>query len=178
MHVADIQGPTVLSQEMQPERRARREVYGRSSRRHFMSRKQRPSVQLEVWSDMSAGGENPFQPQRIHSCSVGSVSRLEYDKRRHRFHLKFESSVEKTRSMWSGQDPPIANSRVPHACILGPTRNRAPPPSPNLELTTAFLRPVLANGKRGGQKQSKRECQKKRACAANGSCHRYVQGRK
>ncbi len=107
---------------------------------------------------MSASGENPFQPQRIHSRSVRSVSRLKHDKRRHRFHRNFESSIEKARPMRSGQDPPIANSSVPHAGILGPARNRAPAASPNLEFMTALLRPILGNGKRDCQKQSKKEC--------------------
>src|SRR6266478_777362 len=134
-----------------------------------MRRKQRPSIQFQVRSNMSAGGENPFQPQRIHSRAVRGVSRLEYNKRRHRFHRKFESSVKETGPMRSGQDPPIANTRVPHARILGPARNRVPTASPNLELTTAFLRAILRNSQRDSQKQSKSECQKKKACAANGS---------
>src|ERR1700675_3683302 len=175
MHVPYIHRPSVLSHKMQPERRARREVYRRSSRRHFMRRKQSPSIQLDVGSNMSARGENPFQPQRVHSCSVRSVSRLEHDKRGHRFHRNFESSIEKPRPMRSGQDPPVANSRVPHARILGPARNRVTAASPNLELATTFLRAILGNGKRGCQKRSKKECQKKRACSAKRSCHKYGQ---
>lgn len=143
-----------------------------------MRRKQRSAIQFEVRSDMSATGKNPFQPQWIHSCSVRSVSGLEHNKRRHRFHRKFESSVEKTRPMRSGQDPPIANSGIPHTCILSSSRNRATAASPNLELTTAFLRAILGNGKRSRQKHRKRECQKKTARTPNGSCHKYVQGRK
>ena len=143
-----------------------------------MRRKQSPSIQLDVRCDTSACGENPFQIQRIHSCSVCGVSRLEHNKRRHRFHRNFESSIEKTRPVRSRQDPPIANSRVPHACVLGPARNRAPTASPNLELATAFLRAILGNRKRTRQKQSKNACQKKRDCAAIGTCHKYVQSRK
>jgi hypothetical protein len=178
MHVPYIHRPSVLSQEVQSERRARREVYRRSSRRHFMRRKQSPAIQLDVRCDTSARGENPFQIQRIHSCSVRGVSRLEHNKRRHRFHRNFESSIEKTRPVRSRQDPPIANSGVPYARILGPARNRATAPGPDLELAAAFLRAILGNGKRSRQKQSKKECQKKRGCVAIGSCHKYLQSRK
>jgi hypothetical protein len=143
-----------------------------------MRRKQSSSIQLDVRCDTSACGENPFQIQRIHSCSVRGVSRLEHNKRRHRFHCNFESSIEKTRPVRSRQDPPIANSRVPHTCVLGSARNRAPPTGPNLEFMTSLLGPILSNGKRTRQKQSKKECQKKRDCAAIGSCHKYVQSRK
>ncbi len=152
VHVPDIHRPRMLPKEIQPERRARREVYRRSSRRHFMRRKQRSSTQLEVGSNMSARGENPFQPHRIHSSPVHGVCRLEYNKRRHRVHRQLKSSVEKSRPMGSRQNPPIANSRVPHARILGPARNRAPAATPNLELTTALLWAILRKRKRNCQK--------------------------
>src|SRR6266849_329293 len=142
-----------------------------------MRRKQRPSIQLDEGSNMSARGENPFQPHRIHSRPVRRVRALEHDERRHRFHRNLEPSVEKTRTMRSRQYPPIANSSVPHARILGSTGNRVPAASPNLELATAILRAILGNGERNSQKHRKKECQKKRA-RAEGSCHRYVQGRK
>src|ERR1017187_440844 len=129
---------------------------------------------------MPARGENPFQPHRIHSRSIRSVGRLEHNKRRHRLHCKLESSVEKSRPVRSRQDPPIANSRVPHARILGPARNRAPAATPNLELTTALLRAILCNRKRNSQKhcqeESRKECRKKGARTPNGSCHMYGQG--
>ena len=152
VHVPDIHRPRMLPKKIHPERRARREVYRRSSRRHFMRRKQRSSTQLEVGSNMSARGENPFQPHRIHSSPVHCVCRLEYNKRRHRVHRQLESSVEKSRPMGSRQNPPIANSRVPHARILGPARNRAPAASPNLKLTAALLRAILRHRQRNGQK--------------------------
>src|SRR5258708_12922491 len=113
-----------------------------------MRRKQRPSVQFDVGSDMSARGENPFQVQRIDSRPVRSVCPLEHNERRHRFHRKLESSVKETRPMRRGQDPPKANPRVPNARILGPARNRVPTANPNLELPTPFLRPTPANAKK------------------------------
>src|SRR5208282_421695 len=181
MHVPDLRRPRMLPKKIQPERRARREVYLRSSRRHFLRSKERPSTQLEVGSNVSARGENPFPPHRIHSCSVHSVCRLEYNKRWHRLQRKLESSVEKSRPVRSRQDPPIANSRVPHARILGPTGNRAPPATPNLELMTALLRAILRNRKRNCQKhcqeESRKECRKKGARTPNGSCHKYDQSR-
>src|SRR6202158_5752037 len=103
---------------------------------------------------MSAGGEDPFQADWIYSRPVGGVCPLEHDKRRHRFHRQLESSSEKARTVRSGQDPPVANSGVPHAGILGPARDRVTSASPNLELMTALLGAILGNGKRGGQKQS------------------------
>src|ERR1700675_3698193 len=112
---------------------------------------------------MSARGENPLQAQRIHSRPVRSVCRLEHNKRRHRFHRKLESSVEKTRTMRSGQDPAIANSGVPPARILGSARNRTTAASPNLELMTALLRAILGNGKRN----RKKKCQRKTARTPN-----------
>ncbi len=115
-----------------------------------MRRKQRSSIQFEVGSDMSASGENPFQAYRIHSCSVGSVCPLEHNKRRHRIHRQLESAIEKTRPVGRGQDPAIANTRVPHARIPGPARNRAPAASPDLELVTALLGAIL--GDCSGQK--------------------------
>src|SRR5258708_32350747 len=111
------------------------------------------------------------------SRPVRSVCRLEHNKRRHRFYCVLESPVEKSRPMRSRQDPPKANSGIPHVGLPGPTRHRMTAASPNLKLTTALLGAILGNGKGSRQKQSKKECQKKRACA-EGSCHRYVQGRK
>src|SRR5438309_11435619 len=107
MHVTYIHRPTVLSQKMQSECRARREVYCRSSRRHFMRGKERPSIQLDVRSNVSTRGKNPFQADRIYSRPVGGICPLEHNKRRHRFHRTLESSIEKTRPMRSRQDPPI-----------------------------------------------------------------------
>jgi len=158
MHVPYVHRPTVLSQKMQPERRARREVYGRSSRRHFMCRKQRPSIQLEVRSDMSARGENPFQADGIYSRPVGGVCPLEHNKRRHRFHRNFESSIEKTRPMRSRQDPSVANSGIPHAGIPGPARNRMAATSPNLELTTALLWAILGRREKRNQQETNHYC--------------------
>ena len=110
---------------------------------------------------MSARGENPFQTQRIYSCSVRSVCRLEHDKRRHRVHRELESSVEKTRAVRSRQDPPIANSRVPHARVFGPARNRVPAASPNLEFVAAFLGAILGQ-RRKNRRKSKKEYQENR----------------
>src|SRR5208282_1820913 len=103
---------------------------------------------------MSAGGENPFQAHRIHSCSVRGVGWLEDNKRRDRVDREFEASVEKTGAVRSRQDPSIANSRVPYARVLGPARNRVSASSPNLELMTALLRTILGDGERRRQEQS------------------------
>src|ERR1019366_10698858 len=127
---------------------------------------------------MSARGENPFPPHRIHSSPIHGVCRLEYNKRRHRVRRQLESSTEKSRPMGSRQDPPIANSRVPHARILGSARNRAPTASPNLEFMTALLRAILGDSWRTCQKHRQQEGQKEKARTAKGSCHKYGQSRK
>src|SRR5208282_964126 len=125
--------------------------------------------------DVSAGGKNPFEANRIHSRSVGSVCPLENNERGHRVHRQFEASVEKTWPVRSGQYPSIANSRVPHACILGPARNRVAAARPQLEFATTFLRAILGYGQRSCHEQNGQ--QKKRGGPPNGSCHRYVPGR-
>src|SRR5208337_2693267 len=130
---------------------ARGEIYRRSSGRNFVSRKQRASIQFEVGRNVSAGGENPFQAHRIHSCPVRGVCSLEDNKRRDRIDRKFEASVEKTGAVRSGQNPSIANSRVPDAGVLGPAGNRAPTARPHLEFMTALLRTILGDGERWRQ---------------------------
>ncbi len=168
----------MISQKIHPKCRARREIYRRRSRRHFVRCKQRSAIQLQVRSDMSADGENPFQPHWIHSCPVRGVCRLEHNKRRHRLHCKLESSVEKSRPVRSCQDPSVANSRVQHARIFGPARNRAPTASPNLEFMTTLLRAILGNRKRSCKEQCQDKGQKKTARTPNGSCHKYGESRK
>ena len=135
----------MFSEKIHPERRARREVHRRSSRRHFMRGKQRSAIQFEVRSNMSARGENPFQSHRIHSCSVRSVGPLEHNKRRHSIQRQLESSAEKSRPVRIRQNPPIADSGVPHARIFRAARDRVPAASPNLELMTALLRTILGD---------------------------------
>jgi hypothetical protein len=84
---------------------------------------------------------------------------LEYYKRRDRVHRILESSVEKAGAVRSGQDPPIANARVPHAGIFGAAGNRAPAASPHLELMTALLGAILGDGERHGEEKSQKECE-------------------
>src|ERR1019366_4633628 len=127
---------------------------------------------------MSAGGENPFQPHGIHSRTVRGVCSLEHNKCRDRVHRVLESSVEKTGAVRSGQNPSIAESRVPHAGVLGAARNRAAAARPNLQLMTALLGAILGDGERSGQEESQKECEKKRYSIPNGWCHKQGQSRK
>ncbi|SRR5208282_281787 len=94
---------------------------------------------------MSAGGENPFESDRIHSCSVCGVCPLKHNKRRHRVHRKLESPAEKARQVRLRQDPSIANASVPDIGIAGAARNRVPATGPDLEFMTALLRAILGN---------------------------------
>src|SRR5271155_1755873 len=144
MQVADIDRPSMLPKEIHPECRAGREVYCRSSPRHFMRGKEHPAIQFEEWSNVSAGGEDPFKPYRIHSGTIRRVCRLEDNKRRHRVDRKLESSAQKARQMRLRQDPSISKARVPDVRIAGAARNRVATASPDLELMTALLRAILS----------------------------------
>jgi len=122
-----------------------------------MGCEQDPSIQFEEGSDMSARGENPFEADRIYSGSVCRIGRLEYDKGRHCVHRELESSVEKARAVWSGQDPAIANSGVPHAGILRTARNRVAAAGPHLEFMAALLGAVLGEGWESCQKHGEKQ---------------------
>ena len=133
-----------------------------------MGGKEHPAIQFDEGSNVSAGGEDPLKPYRIHSGSIGGVCRLEHDKRRHGIECKLESSAEKSRAVRSGQDKPIANSGIPDVRIAGTARNRVAATRPNLELMAALLGAILGDGERKCNEQREKECQKKRACSPNG----------
>src|SRR5260221_6101003 len=114
-------------EKLQTERGGGSEVHLRSSRRNFVSGEQRPAVQFKIRSHVAAGGKVPLQPQRIYSCAVRRVRGLEYQVRRNRINGKLKPAFEKSGKNRLGQDPAVAEPRVPDAGISASASDGMPP---------------------------------------------------
>src|ERR1700685_394355 len=109
MQIPDLYAESIfVVQHMHPQRRRRSEIHRGSSDRHLMIREQRPTTQPEVRFDPPTGSEVPLQPERIESRTVCRVVALEDHKDWHSIDRIFKSSLEKSWTMWPGQNPSIA----------------------------------------------------------------------
>lgn len=87
--------------------------------------------------------EIPFEPQRVESCAVCGISRLERKKDWDRIDGVFESPAKKTWEMRTSQDPSIAQPGIENARIAAAARNGMASSSPSLNLIRAFFRSSL-----------------------------------
>ena len=66
--------------------------------------KEHASIEFEEWSNVSAGCENPLQPERVESGAVHRVCRLEHNKRWHRIYRDLKAAAKKPRPMRSASE--------------------------------------------------------------------------
>src|SRR5215472_7758628 len=166
VEIAGLQAPCIgPAEKMGPERRRWREIYLGRPRRHLPGGKQGSTAQFKIRHDSPAGYKIPFEIQRIQSYSVGSIVGLKNEVCGNSIHCILKSTSQQSRQMRIGQNPSIAQPRVPDASIAATARDRMSAGSPYLKLGSALLGTGLgpevsapAAHKQGGKERLSAAC--------------------
>src|SRR6266550_3443754 len=154
VHIARLDAPvTPVPEQMYTKHTAGRKVHGVGTGRNVVAGEKRSAVQFEVGDYATPRGKIPLEVNGVEAHSVRCVGRLKDEKHRHCVNRVFEPAFKETGAVRPGQNPSVAQAKIPHARVLRPPGYGVAAPRPYLDFAASVLRTLLGESQWSAEQQ-------------------------